>query len=688
MSGHWLIGWKWVIGLACVLLVIVVVMPGYAADQPRKLDEIVVTASRVEEALRDVAGQVVVIDAEDIKNSSASFVDELLVEQGLGHIHKYPGSLSRVEIRGFLSPMSSEGFSSNILFLVNGRRAGTVNLAKIPVTNVERIEVIKGSASAIYGSEAMGGVINIITRTGSGKPSGSIAGLYGSDNLMRGAAELQGEYRNFDFFLSGARESRDDYETADYGEYKNTAYDSSELNVTLGYTFLENHHLGVSYSRVDNWDIGNPGPIDRISTDQYTEKNLESFDIVYNGAAPEKGFSWKLRYYDVTSEDYFTYPSWDYGYHKTERKIDSDGLQAQLIWQGVYQRLTIGVDWDEQKVDNRQKPSGTPWNVNGEYEDLGFYVEDKIFLWGDKLVISLGLRYDYFDLKTTSTQGYDTLTTKSEDLDVWCPRLGVVYRITETLRLRAAAGKGYHVPTASEMASDFHTTGWYQDGDGNWQTYSVHYLGNSNLDPEESWNYELGLDFEKNGLYLGVNLFYVDYSDKIIAYAYVDSDSGESISTYKNSTGALIRGVEGEASWDMGIWFNWRWQVEPFASFVYLDEYKDLESREHLRYVSEKSGRLGLRLADNNGFRSQLQLVYHGPYYMQDWSVYPVAVVEEGGFSVTNFTLSKHFTLPSGHIKGLEVSAAVDNLFDKDYSFVNDYPMEGRTFKAGLRFNF
>ncbi|MEA3348169.1 MAG: TonB-dependent receptor, partial [Pseudomonadota bacterium] len=494
--------------------------------------------------------------------------------------------------------------------------------------------------------------------------------------------------QNFDFFLSGARESRDDYETANDGEYENSAYDSSELNVTLGYTFLENHRLGVSYSRVESWDIGSPGPIGRISPDQYAEKNLESLDIVYNGTAPETGLSWKLRYYDVASEDYFTYPSFDYGYYKTEREIDSEGLQAQLIWQGTCQRLTIGADWDEQEVNNRQKPSGTPWNVNGDYEDLGFYVEDKIFLMGEKLVISLGLRYDNYDLETAGTQGYDTLTTKSEELDVWCPRLGVVYQITETLRLRASVGKGYHVPTASEIASDFHTTGWYQAGDGSWQTYSVHYLGNSNLDPEESWNYELGFDFEKNGLYLGVNVFYVDYSDKIIDHVYFDMGSGESVSSYKNSAGAIIKGVEGEASWDMGIWFNWQWQVEPFAAFVYLDEYKELESREHLRYVNEKSGRLGLRLADNNGFRTQLQLVYQGPHYMQDWSVYPAAVVETGGFSVTNFTIGKHFTLPSRYVKGVEVTAAVDNLFNKDYSFVNDYPMSGRTFKIGLQLDF
>ena len=100
------------------------------------------------------------------------------------------------------------------------------------------------------------------------------------------------------------------------------------------------------------------------------------------------------------------------------------------------------------------------------------------------------------------------------------------------------------------------------------------------------------------------------------------------------------------------------------------------------------SGRLGVKLADDNGFRSQLQLVYHGPHYMQDWSVYPVAVVEEGGFSVANLTFSKYFTLPSRHIKGLEINAGVDNLFDKDYSFVNDYPMSGRTFKVGLRLDF
>ena len=687
MLGNWLLERKRIVGMLGALL-LMVAGPGYAVDQPQKLDEVVVTASRVEEPLRDVAGKVTVIDAEDIKNSSATFVDELLVEQGLGHIHKYPGALSRIEIRGFLSPQSSEGFSSNILFLVNGRRAGTVNMAKIPVTNVERIEVVKGSASAVYGSEAMGGVVNIITRTGSGKPSGSVGVLLGSDKLIRGTAALQGEYRNVDFFLSGARESRDDYETADDGDYGNTAYDSEELNVALGYTFLDNHHLGVSYSSIGNWDIGNPGPFDHISPDQYSEKNLESFDIVYNGAAPEKGFFWKLRYYDVASEDYFTYPSWDYGYYKTEREVDSDGFQAQVIWQGVYQRLTIGADWDEQEVLNRQKPSGIPWNVNGKYRDLGIYVEDKISLWDEKLVVSLGLRYDDFDLETAGTQGYDTLTTRNEELGVWCPRIGVVYQVTENLRLRTSAGKGYHVPTASEIASDFHSAGWYQAADGSWQSYSVHYLGNKDLDPEESWNYELGVDFEKKGLFLSLNFFYVDYDDKIIDDAYFDLAAGETVSSYKNSTGALIRGVEGEVSWDMGMWFDWQWQVEPFAAFVYLDEYKELESRENLRYVNEKNGRLGLRLADNNGFRSQLQLVYNGPHDFQDWNVYPVAVVESGGFTVAGFTVGKYFTLSSRYVKGFEITAAVDNLFDKDYAFIDGYQMPGRSFKAGLRFDF
>ena len=687
MLGNWLLERKWLVGLLGVLW-LMVAMPGYAVDQPQKLDEVVVTASRVEEPLRDVAGKITVIDAEDIKNSSATFVDELLVEQGLGHIHKYPGALSRIEIRGFMSPMSNEGFSSNILFLVNGRRAGTVNMAKIPVTNVQRIEVLKGSASAVYGSEAMGGVVNIITCTGRGKPSGSVGVLVGSDSLLRGTATLQGEYRKVDFFLSGARESRDDYETADDGDYGNTAYDSEELNMALGYTFLDNHHLGVSYSSIENWDIGNPGPFDHISPDQYSEKNLESFDIVYNGAAPEKGFFWKLRYYDVASEDYFTYPSWDYGYYKTEREVDSDGFQAQVIWQGAYQRLTIGADWDEQEVINRQKPSGKPWNVNGKYQDLGIYVEDKISLWEEKLIVSLGLRYDNFDLETTGTQGFDTLTTRSADLDVWCPRIGVVYQVTENLRLRSAAGKGYHVPTASEIASDFHSAGWYQAGDGSWQSYSVHYLGNQDLDPEESWNYELGVDFEKKGLFLSFNFFYVDYNDKIIDDAYVNSDTGESVSTYKNSTGALIRGVEGEVSWDLGMWFDWQWQVEPFAAFVYLDEYKELESRENLRYVNEKTGRLGFRLADNNGFRSQLQFVYNGPYDFQDWNVSPVAVVESGGFTVAGFTVGKYFTLPSRYVKGVEVTAAVDNLFDKDYAFIDGYLMSGRSFKVGLRLDF
>ncbi len=129
-----------------------------------EIPEVVVTASKIKENPLDVSSFVEVIPEEEIKKSPAKNLGDIFSELGLGHTHKYPGALiSRISIRGISSDLF-DPLKGGVLILIDGQRASTANLAKIPLENVKRIEIVKGPFSVLYGTQAMGGVINIITK--------------------------------------------------------------------------------------------------------------------------------------------------------------------------------------------------------------------------------------------------------------------------------------------------------------------------------------------------------------------------------------------------------------------------------------------------------------------------------------------------------------------------------------------
>ena len=144
-------------------------------DAVPTLDTVVVTAGRVAEKQKTLTTHVTVIDSETIEQSAARDLGELLAEQGLA-VRQYPGTLASVGIRGFRTDTTGNDLTSKVLILLDGRRAGTGNVAKIMTKNVARVEIIRGPASVQYGSSAVGGIVNVITRQGSGKPSAFVEG--------------------------------------------------------------------------------------------------------------------------------------------------------------------------------------------------------------------------------------------------------------------------------------------------------------------------------------------------------------------------------------------------------------------------------------------------------------------------------------------------------------------------------
>ncbi|MFP4040636.1 MAG: TonB-dependent receptor, partial [Desulfosudaceae bacterium] len=200
-----------------VLLLFVVpawseVTPEAPADSPQ-MRPVVVTAGRVAEDRANVPTNITVLEKTEIQQSAAEDLRDLLAGQGF-MTREYPNSTSSVSIRGFRTDTHGNDLASHVLVLINGRRAGTGNLEKISLGNVERVEIIRGPASVQYGSAAMGGIVNVITEEGKEGVAGYAEGILGSWDYYRAGAGISGRAAEFDFSFSASTESQGDYDTA------------------------------------------------------------------------------------------------------------------------------------------------------------------------------------------------------------------------------------------------------------------------------------------------------------------------------------------------------------------------------------------------------------------------------------------------------------------------------------------
>ena len=138
-------------------------------------DTLIVTASGREEQQRKSTVTAQVIDSDQIERSRAESLTELLAQNSVGFFSEWSPGQTSINIRGAATDGQGKDFAGQVLVLVNGRRAGTANLSKLSPKDVSRIEVIRGPSSVIYGSQAMGGVINIFLKNGLTDEGGKIS---------------------------------------------------------------------------------------------------------------------------------------------------------------------------------------------------------------------------------------------------------------------------------------------------------------------------------------------------------------------------------------------------------------------------------------------------------------------------------------------------------------------------------
>ena len=638
---------------------------GTALANERTMDTVVVTASRTQELKRELSNNVTIIDEAEIKASPASTVAGLAQQHGLFVVTT--GDTSNVQIRGYGNLSMSNEPENTVLTLVNGRRIGTANLGIMGLANVERIEIIRGPSAVQYGSSALGGVINIITKRGTeDKPYFSVEAGGGSDGLVREKLALGGAFSGFDLSLGLTNFSRQDVTTAEGGRWYHTDIDrNTTANLDLGYTFAENHRIGLSYhfgDTVSSLPTNNGGirPFSQNTPSAFYNdyhKKFKNTAISYTGKTQDKVFDWSASY--TTGREDNEYKA--YGYTNF---IENRTMNAQANYNGQMVSLSLGADaleYHHYESSATRKP---------KMADNGVYFSGKLRLLDERLIFSLGGRYDKY--KNTTDEG------ASYSDDHFGGSYGLAWLPVEGLKLRANYAEGFKMPSPRQVGG------------------SMWYAPNPDLKPEKSDTWEIGADLEWRALTASLTYFHSDYKNKIVGMSVMGMPRGYQFQNIKTAT---LAGVEGNLRADLGKAFAQPWSLSPYLGFTWLETRKSGDETQFITYNGSKINTLpntpewmfnyGVDFS-HPGYKlkSRINAVTYGKLLTIDWSrgVFPAPYFERPSGTVVDLSVDKG--IADWGKNTLTLRAEVNNLFDRANEMYWGYPGAGRSFYIGLRYDY
>ena len=310
-----------------------------AEEQEATLGDVVVTATGKPEQRAQIAGTVQVIDARRIEESSARSVTDLLAENAVGFFSEWTPAQTSINIRGGASDGQGKDFRSQVLVLVNGRRAGTANLSKLSPSDVERVEIVRGPSSVVYGSQNIGGIINIIMKNGRTAPGTLLEASAGSWGLWQGRAQTGGQSGAFDWYAGLTAGASGNYHSGSGGsKLANTDWDRHGVAAGLGWQVNDNHRLELSLRADGIYDAGFRGSGANIHSKD--DRSNRSADLIYSGKLADNRVRWLTHAYAIRDIDEFKWaspvirnsrnqPSPGTRVDHNTRTLDIEGLRVQ-----------------------------------------------------------------------------------------------------------------------------------------------------------------------------------------------------------------------------------------------------------------------------------------------------------------------------------------------------------------------
>lgn len=647
---------KWLGMALCVIAALGGWITARAAE--RVEDTVVVTASRVEESARTVPQSMTVIGPEELDKNQYENMAQLLQAYGFS-IDSYGPSqtTSSIYIRGQRSDFSNP-LDSNVLVLVNGAPIATTNLSMIPMDGIERVEVLKGAGAVQYGSSAMGGVINIIPKRGGEEFHLSAEAGGGTWNSWRALGSLSGQYKFFDFAGAVTWNRQGSNYTTGKGDLYSDTEAQSRLNYLLnfGVNFNEENRLGALIIGANDWGLGMNSNLQEEEINGGLDNKLKhinsSVNVTYDGGYEPSGLSWKFRYFNAYEQSNFEYglnPA-----NNSQLDITQAGGQGQVSWNWEFLTLTGGVDYTESGYSQGYNPRYTQTNT------AGFFMAKLSFM-DEFLVLTGGLRYDDYTFKVNGN---------TKDLNNTSFSGGVALNPWDWLTLRASFGESYKVPSGLYVIG---YEGLYNKVEGN-----------SDLQPEKGYGWDVGFDVRYRGLGASLTYFSTIYSDKFL----YETLPNYSIRYYNGEGTSYYNGFEGQVSFDLGEFFEWDFALRPYLNFTKLLNFNDDNGNRYLN-VRDFVAAFGVNFNYPEwGLEADLRFTYLGYQNEYDFNTdYPYKKIRTGGKTVGDFFISK--TIYDFEDGGkFTLKAEVRNFTNENYAYRHDYPLPGRSFYIGVRYDF
>lgn len=595
----------------------------YAEEIPLyRGDEIIVTATRTPQPASVLLNDVTVIGRDEIARAGQSSLAEIL-QTAPGVEVTTNGGL------GALSTIMLRGANSNhTLILVDGMRlgsatSGTTAIEHIPAEMIERIEILRGPASGLYGADAVGGVIQIFTRSGKGVPRLNLSAGLGANNLQTVNAGYGGEVGGTAFHVQLGHTATDGFsatnQTARFGAYNpdRDGYRNSRVSATAEHTINSDHRIGLTALHSEGTTHFDQGS----ASDDLTRQVLDSY-TVYSRNRLSADWQSLLRY--------------GYSVDDAATRGMSPSVfrtaQSMLTWQNDVRvgpgTAIAGAEYVEQNVSGSTAFSQDKRTISSLL--AGYHA-----VFGSHLA-QLNARRDHnsqFGGQNTGSASYG-------------------YRLTEAWKMSATLGKAFKVPTFNDLYfpfSDYSCCGF---------TYT--YQGNPDLKPEKSFNRELRLNYQQ-AKQSGSMTYYENRIDNLIV-----GSNGTPTDAPANLGAAKIRGVELAYAGEIA--------ATRVAASLNVQSPKAEDTGLWLPHRAERHGAVKIERRFG-AWSAGGETVFAGSRYDDAANTRKLA-----GYGFVNlyasYAVGKEWT----------VRGRVNNLFDKDYTLATGFNTPGTNLFVGLEY--
>jgi iron complex outermembrane receptor protein len=639
--------------------------PGQPGAGRFEMEEVVVTATMIEEPIREIPKNVTVITSEDIKQASSNNVVDLLAREANLNLLSFFGTDKRasVDIRGF-----GQTGVSNVVVMVDGFRLNPPDLAgpdfsSVPLDQIERIEIVRGGGSVLYGDGAVGGVINIITKKGQKKSEARLLTSYGSYDTFESAASVGGQIYGVNGSLDGSYYDSDGYrDNGGLRKSDGSAKFSYDVNDRIGLSLAASYHKdkqgfpgGVPLEDVDSMgkrtESSSPNDFGE-TTDNRVSGSMEAQAGPLGVLKFSTGYRWRdndfiIGYTPLLSKG-----------EQTDT-IDEDtcnfnlGLTKPYEILGLKHKLLLGTEY--YRTDYVTERIGQRIKKDSDIGDLGLFVMNEWRLL-KPLTLTFGYRYNIYDSTIRTSRlvrsGQDVKWEKSgksdENWNNQAFETGIVYEAGSVATLFASYASSFRTPNVDELA-----------------------LSEGNLKPQEGKHIDVGLrGFVGDHLEFSLTLFQIDISNEIFF------DSINQVNrNFDDDT--RRRGVETEVKYSpidvLYLWANYTYMQ---AKFEKQDTYVPLVPKYQATFGLEWTILAPLRLAVTG-----------------TWVGSRFDGNDETNEEFKKLDAYKVFDAKLTYTRGpLRVFGGINNIFDDLYSTVAFseiyYPMPTRNYYVGVEWKF